>query len=433
MQMMPKPFIEDLNYFFGSQVSSEQYEDCCRYESEPLGNTIEANEIVRLDSGIFLNSDRMDSLANSSYSKMDDDFVRSILTVEGERDAINWADSKVAGCQIVEKKLQSVESDGITNKSSCADVEKRDCKNIGCLPENCRRKDTPEKIGVILIAEIPRSQNNVDRTDCKDVGCLPENYRRKDIQEKIGVTLLAEIPQPQTERQSAAQGLVTELCVFGSVAAVQSTATVTAVPRAAKRPLNADLAVAPKRGRGNRGAHVRERPDMQQAARDGAAHWLQQLRRVRADWAAAAQANPSFGAEHRAQADAAAARVKAKLECLLRTLQLAAHAGLITPLPAPAQPAERDGSGGAAGFFGWVGFVVHAGRAAEFRAAVAGLFPAAFREETVRETFRRAGLVPAGWRWADGWCGAAPFVPVVRSSGPPAPRRPQPGSARRPG
>jgi hypothetical protein len=398
--MSSKPFKEDLDYFFGTQLlSSEQYEDFCRYEIEPMGNPVEANEIVdhSLESGIYLNHHRMESLSKSFYSKMDDDFVRSMLAVE-------VGICKGAG-HIVESNLQNFEPDEITNKDCHAEVERTDSKNVGCLSEN-------------------------------------ENSRQKEIEEKIGVlsaTNIAEIPRPA--RQSAVQksGYTTELDVFGSLAAAsQQSAAVSAIPRLAKRSraatmLNADLAVAPKRGRGNRGAHVRERPDMQQAARDGAAHWLQQLRRVRADWAAAAQESAAFSAEFRAQADAAAVRVKAKLECLLRTLQLAAHAGLVTPLPAPPQPDEaREGSVGGS-FFGWAGFAVHAARAAEFRAAVAGLFPAGFREETVRETFRRAGLVPAGWRWADGWCGAAPFVPVIRTSEPATPRQPQPGAARRSG
>ena len=168
---------------------------------------------------------------------------------------------------------------------------------------------------------------------------------------------------------------------------------------------DAAVAVAPKRGRGQRGAHVRERPDMQQVAREGAAHWQQRLQHVRTEWAAAAQADPEgFGAQYRPQVEAAAGRVKAKLECLLRTLQLAAHRGAILPAAAA----------GAGVFFGWDGFVVAAGRAGEWREAVEGLFPAGFREETVRETFRKAGLVPAGWRWDQGWRGEAPFVPVVR-------------------
>eukprot|EP00291_Cryptomonas_curvata_P004145 CAMPEP_0172206922 /NCGR_PEP_ID=MMETSP1050-20130122/33515_1 /TAXON_ID=233186 /ORGANISM="Cryptomonas curvata, Strain CCAP979/52" /LENGTH=50 /DNA_ID=CAMNT_0012886115 /DNA_START=347 /DNA_END=496 /DNA_ORIENTATION=+ len=48
---------------------------------------------------------------------MDDDFVRSILMVEGEHDAIIWADSNGAGCHVVETNLQTVESDEITNKN----------------------------------------------------------------------------------------------------------------------------------------------------------------------------------------------------------------------------------------------------------------------------------------------------------------------------
>ena len=184
-------------------------------------------------------------------------------------------------------------------------------------------------------------------------------------------------------------------------------------PRGAKRgrdpTADGGVAVAPKRGRGNRGAHVRERPDMQQAARDGAAHWLQRVAGVRAEWEqAAAQSGCGFREQFSGQVAAAHGRVKAKLECLLRTLHLAAHAGLIAPVWDPAGPAG--------GFFGWAGFHVAPGRAAEFRAAVEGLFPAGFREETVRETFRRAGLVPAHWRWEQGWRGEARFVPVVRDA-----------------
>jgi hypothetical protein len=171
---------------------------------------------------------------------------------------------------------------------------------------------------------------------------------------------------------------------------------------------DAELAVAPKRGKGNRGAHVRDRPDMQQAARDGAAHWQRRLRQVRAEWATAANSagGDEFRRHYQPQLDAAAGRVKAKLECVLRTLQLAAHRGAVVGVAV----------GPRHGFYGWGGFRVAAGRAREWRGAVEGLFPAGFKEETVRETFRRAGLVPAGWRWGEGWAGAAPFVPVVRDA-----------------
>ena len=189
-------------------------------------------------------------------------------------------------------------------------------------------------------------------------------------------------------------------------------------PRDSYAPDAAAVAVAPKRGKGNRGAHVRHRPDMQQVARDGAAHWQQRLRQVRAEWTAAAGHSPDgFRSRYQPQLDAAAGHVKAKLECLLRTLQLAAHGGAILPAQPPAgtaAPSPVDG------FFGWTGFVVAAGREREWRGAVEGLFPAGFKEETVRETFRRAGLVPAGWRWREGWSGQVPFVPVVRDATPPA-------------
>jgi hypothetical protein len=181
-----------------------------------------------------------------------------------------------------------------------------------------------------------------------------------------------------------------------------------ATAKRGKRALDAGAAVAPKRGKGNRGAHVRDRPDMQQAARDGAAHWNQRLRQVKAEWAAVADGpgGDAFRLRYQPQLDAAAGRVKAKLECLLRKLHLAEHQGDV--VGTPAAPGH--------GFYGWGGFRVVAGRAREWRGTVEGLFPAGFKEETVRETFRRAGLVPAGWRWGEGWAGVAPFVPVLRGA-----------------
>jgi hypothetical protein len=173
-----------------------------------------------------------------------------------------------------------------------------------------------------------------------------------------------------------------------------STAASTAAEReaAAKRPRGAP-------GKSLRGAHVRHRPDMQRTARDGASHWAARVRAVRAEWAHRAAQRPAFAARFAAQAAAAHGRVKAKQECLLRFLQLAADAGTVLP------PAEF----GPGGFFGWRRFVVAAGRGGEFRSGLEGLFPAGFKEDTLKETFRRAGLLPERFQWEEGWRGGAAF------------------------
>ena len=165
------------------------------------------------------------------------------------------------------------------------------------------------------------------------------------------------------------------------------------------------------RGRGappgsRRGAHVKERPEMQRAAREGAEYWAGCVRAVRARWAERAAARPAFAAAFAGQVDAARARIKSKQECLLRFLQMAADDGLVAAGPfAPG------------GFFGWGRFTVSAGRAAEFRRGLEGLFPAGFREATLQETFRRAGLVPDRWNWEEAWRGGAPFEFRPRADG----------------
>ncbi len=148
-----------------------------------------------------------------------------------------------------------------------------------------------------------------------------------------------------------------------------------------------------------RGAHVRERPEMQRTARDGAVHWAAQLRVVRAAWAARAFWSPQFRARFGAQAESAQGRIKSKQECLLRFLQMAAADGVIAA--GPFSPAG--------GFFGWTRFAVSPDRAADFRAGLSALYPVGFKEDTLKETFRRAGLVPERFQWEKGWRGEAAF------------------------
>jgi hypothetical protein len=151
---------------------------------------------------------------------------------------------------------------------------------------------------------------------------------------------------------------------------------------------------APRESR--RGAHVRDRPDMQRTARDGAAHWANCVRKVRAEWSAR---NLAFRTEYGSQVEAAQGRIKSKQECLLRFLQMAADDGVVAPGPFVL--------GG--GFFGWTRFAVAPGRAVEFRRALEALFPDGFREDTLKETFRRSGLIPERWQWEHGWRGTAAF------------------------
>ena len=147
-----------------------------------------------------------------------------------------------------------------------------------------------------------------------------------------------------------------------------------------------------------RGVHVRDRPDMQQTARDGAVHWANGVKKLRAEWQERAGVRPAFRANYAAQVEAAHGRIKSKQECLLRFLQLAADDGLLIPGP------FIEG-----GFFGWARFAVAVGRAAEFRAGLEALFPKGFREDTLKETFRRAGLIPERWQWAQAWQGVVAF------------------------
>ena len=80
-------------------------------------------------------------------------------------------------------------------------------------------------------------------------------------------------------------------------------------------------------------------------------------------------------------------------------LRMAAADGIIAA--APFSPAG--------GFFGWTRFAVARDRAAEFRAGLAALYPAGFKEDTLKETFRRAGLVPERFQWEQGWRGEVAF------------------------
>jgi hypothetical protein len=61
------------------------------------------------------------------------------------------------------------------------------------------------------------------------------------------------------------------------------------------------VTTAPKQARGNRGVHVRNRPDMHRTARAGAAHWLHKAQVLREAWEAVATVSPTFRAQFQPQ------------------------------------------------------------------------------------------------------------------------------------
>mmetsp|Transcript_34012 Transcript_34012/g.87198 ORF Transcript_34012/g.87198 Transcript_34012/m.87198 type:complete len:467 (-) Transcript_34012:141-1541(-) len=148
----------------------------------------------------------------------------------------------------------------------------------------------------------------------------------------------------------------------------------------------------------NRGAHVKGRPEMQETARNGQRHWATEVQELRNKWndARCWEANPAF----QSQLELMARRhIKNQHECLLRALHIATARGMIDPLPFNTAEGRS--------FLGWTGFAVRPNRAAEFRTAVEEMFPQPLLENTLHNTFRRAGLVPGSW--SDAWLGFAPF------------------------
>mmetsp|Transcript_3257 Transcript_3257/g.6637 ORF Transcript_3257/g.6637 Transcript_3257/m.6637 type:complete len:383 (-) Transcript_3257:178-1326(-) len=149
----------------------------------------------------------------------------------------------------------------------------------------------------------------------------------------------------------------------------------------------------------NRGAHVRDRPEMQQNARDGQKHWGTQVRNMRKQW----QEKEMFKHESFSKQVDMCARmhIKSQHECLLRQLQMAAVEGIIKP--AAFAEDERES------FLGWTGFSVVHNSGAEFRKRIEDLFASTPSDKTLNNTFRRAGLVPEH-SWAEAWSGIGGFV-----------------------
>mmetsp|Transcript_14676 Transcript_14676/g.34811 ORF Transcript_14676/g.34811 Transcript_14676/m.34811 type:complete len:296 (+) Transcript_14676:80-967(+) len=152
----------------------------------------------------------------------------------------------------------------------------------------------------------------------------------------------------------------------------------------------------------SRGEHVKNRPDVQQTGRNGAADWAKKLQELRAEW----ELN-RVGEQHAAFKAQLAMRqrmrTRARLECLLRKLQLCTIAGEIEP--AAFSESEEES------FLGWTGFCVYKERAPEFRHSIQSMFPkwGKMDDKTLNCILRDAGLVPTR-SWPEAWAGLSCFV-----------------------
>jgi hypothetical protein len=235
---------------------------------------------------------------------------------------------------------------------------------------------------VVKLEELKADEDNVCGQPAIQYATQVENFAQQQCTKEF-VALVNVLDQHQNVKGSSRKDskAVTKAC--------------TTRPRGAPRA-RGDSA---EQRESKRGVHVRGRPEMQQTARDGAAHWANCVKLVRAEWADRAARRADFRAKFGPQADAAHGKIKSKQECLLRFLQLSADDGMVLPDPFLS----------AGGFFGWAGFHVVPARHKEFRRKLEGLFPLKFKEDTLKETFRRAGLIPERWQWDHGWRGCARF------------------------
>jgi len=169
--------------------------------------------------------------------------------------------------------------------------------------------------------------------------------------------------------------------------------------RSAKRAKKASSSPGVKYSHNNRGAHVKGRPEMQETARRGQEHWAREVQELRERWREERcwEADSAF----QGQLELLARRhIKSQHECLLRCLHIAAARGMVKPAP------YNNGEGKS--FLGWTGFSVMPNRAQEFREMVEAMFPTPLLENTLHNTFRRAGLVPGSW--GEAWLGLSPFM-----------------------
>lgn len=173
-------------------------------------------------------------------------------------------------------------------------------------------------------------------------------------------------------------------------------------PRSSKKAKRAAVAAAvagAEQPNSSRGAHVRERPEMQRNARDGQKHWGTQVKEMRQLWA---DKDMSKHTHFEQQINMCTRlHIKSQHECLLRQLQMAAVEKII--IPSKFLDDEKES------FLGWTGFEVAEDHGAEFRKRIEALFASTPSDKTLNNTFRRAGLVP-DHSWAEAWNGIGGFV-----------------------
>jgi hypothetical protein len=149
----------------------------------------------------------------------------------------------------------------------------------------------------------------------------------------------------------------------------------------------------------NRGAHVKGRPEMQETARRGQEHWAREVQDLRELWSqvGCAQVNLAFPSQLELMTRR---HIKNQHECLLRALHIATARGFLRP--------HNFNTAEGKSFLGWTGFDILPERAREFRQMIERMFPAPLLENTLHNTFRRAGLVPSSW--GEAWLGLVPFM-----------------------
>eukprot|EP00287_Rhodomonas_sp_CCMP768_P008372 CAMPEP_0196723072 /NCGR_PEP_ID=MMETSP1091-20130531/5246_1 /TAXON_ID=302021 /ORGANISM="Rhodomonas sp., Strain CCMP768" /LENGTH=297 /DNA_ID=CAMNT_0042064899 /DNA_START=27 /DNA_END=920 /DNA_ORIENTATION=+ len=148
-----------------------------------------------------------------------------------------------------------------------------------------------------------------------------------------------------------------------------------------------------------RGAHMKDRPELQQTARDGQRHWASKAVELRKQWS-----EKRMWERHEAFAGqieiCRQQHMKSQNECLLRQLQVALVDGLIV--------ADGFSPDGSESFAGWTGFAVVPEHSSEFRRRLQEMFFHPPLDKTLNNTMRRAGLQPQRG-WYEAWSGLSGF------------------------
>lgn len=154
---------------------------------------------------------------------------------------------------------------------------------------------------------------------------------------------------------------------------------------------------------GKRGAHMKERPEQHQKARNAQQHWAQKAGELRGEWQQMRMWEKHDQFQSQIQM-CSRLHIKSQHECVLRQLQLALVEGLIN------LPANKEfTSDTQQSFLGWTGFEVAPTRGAEFRRRIEDMFATPPSQKTLNNTLRRAGLVPERG-WGEAWNGVGAFV-----------------------